>query len=93
MYASNNWVISGKYTENGKPLLSSDPHLGNGMPSLYLIQSIKIENEKKSDYMTGAALAGLPTIIFGRTQNISWGMTAAVSDTSDLFKETIDEEG
>jgi penicillin amidase len=26
--ASNNWVIHGKHTKTGKPLLASDPHLG-----------------------------------------------------------------
>jgi penicillin amidase len=37
--ASNNWVIHGNYTKTGKPLLAGDPHLGNGIPSLwYLIE-------------------------------------------------------
>ena len=25
--ASNNWVVSGNYTENGRALLANDPHL------------------------------------------------------------------
>ena len=28
-FASNNWVIHGKHTKTGKPLLAGDPHLGN----------------------------------------------------------------
>jgi len=36
-FASNNWVIHGNYTETGKPLLSSDPHLQNSIPSFWTI--------------------------------------------------------
>src|SRR4030095_4003276 len=32
---SNNWVISGKLTTTGKPLLANDPHLGIQMPSIW----------------------------------------------------------
>ena len=39
--------------------------------------------------MLGAALPGLPGLTFGRTNNISWGITAAVTDISDLYKEKI----
>jgi penicillin amidase len=35
--ASNAWVISGKHTENGMPILSSDPHLTTGLPSFWII--------------------------------------------------------
>lgn len=35
--ASNNWVIHGNHTKNGKPLLASDPHLGTGVPSVWVI--------------------------------------------------------
>jgi penicillin G amidase len=30
---SNAWVVSGKHTESGKPLLVGDPHLDNTLPS------------------------------------------------------------
>jgi len=32
---SNNWVISGNHTESGKPLMGSDPHLDNGIPTAW----------------------------------------------------------
>ena len=32
---SNSWVISGRHTENGMPLLASDPHLTATVPSLW----------------------------------------------------------
>jgi len=33
MSGSNAWVIHGNYTTTGFPILASDPHLDNGMPS------------------------------------------------------------
>ena len=30
--ASNNWVVSGKHTASGKPLLANDPHLAPSAP-------------------------------------------------------------
>lgn len=30
---SNAWVISGKHTESGKPIIGGDPHLDNSLPS------------------------------------------------------------
>ena len=35
--ASNNWVISGKHTASGKPLLANDPHLSTGLPSFWIL--------------------------------------------------------
>lgn len=32
---SNSWVVSGKYTKTGKPILSNDPHLENMIPSVW----------------------------------------------------------
>jgi penicillin amidase len=32
---SNAWVIGGKHTKTGKPLLANDPHLGLLIPSLF----------------------------------------------------------
>ena len=32
---SNNWVVSGRLAETGKPLLANDPHLGLSAPALW----------------------------------------------------------
>lgn len=32
---SNSWVISGKHTKSGKPILANDPHLENMIPSVW----------------------------------------------------------
>ena len=35
MPASNNWVVDGTRTISGKPMLASDPHLPQSMPSIW----------------------------------------------------------
>ena len=32
---SNNWVIHGKHTESGMPMLANDPHLGTSIPCIW----------------------------------------------------------
>ena len=95
--ASNNWVISGKYTKSGKPILSSDPHLGTGIPSFWVIQNLhfkeEVDGKLQDRYLIGSSNPGIPQILIGRTPDISWGITAAMTDTSDIFRETISEDG
>lgn len=93
-FASNNWVISGKHTKSGLPLLSSDPHLGTGAPSFWVIQHIQwtefIEGKNETIYTVGSSNPGIPGILIGRSKYMSWGVTAALTDVSDLFREKIE---
>lgn len=87
---SNNWVIHGNHTKTGMPLLANDPHLDNHIPTLwYLAELVYDEGEK---YVVGATLPGLPFVFLGRTQFFSWGVTALHTDTSDFYKETLNED-
>ena len=43
--------------------------------------------------MIGGSIPGVPLIGIGRTKNISWGITAPLSDSSDLWQEKISEDG
>ena len=61
--ASNNWVISGKHTANGMPLLSTDPHLGATIPAFWQLNEL-VWGE---NYAIGASLVGMPGIAMGRT--------------------------
>ncbi|MFZ1990048.1 MAG: penicillin acylase family protein, partial [Alphaproteobacteria bacterium] len=35
--ASNNWVVDGRFTKSGKPLLANDPHLGLSAPGIWYL--------------------------------------------------------
>ena len=96
LMASNNWVISGKHTKSGKPLLANDPHLIAGLPCFWAIQHLEFfqddgQGGKEKQMMVGASMPGVPTVMMGRTKDISWGITAASSDVADIYEEKIDE--
>ena len=87
---SNNWVISGKHTATGKPMLANDPHLNTAMPSIwYNIEYIYGKEGK--EWVSGVGMPGIPFIILGRNAHVAWGVTTLVSDTTDLFEETLNE--
>ena len=66
MGASNNWAIHGNHTKSGKPILSGDPHLGNGIPSVWIPISLVYKNDNgEVDELSGAFLAGFPVPSFG----------------------------
>ncbi|WP_316206948.1 penicillin acylase family protein [Bradyrhizobium sp. SZCCHNR3050] len=84
--ASNNWVLSGKRTASGKPLLANDPHLRFGIPSAWYLARVKTPTET----LTGASAPGTPFILIGHNRHIAWGITATRSDVADLFIEKLD---
>ncbi|MCU0847307.1 MAG: penicillin acylase family protein [Spirochaetes bacterium] len=84
MMASNNWVISGKKTASGKPILSNDPHLEvNRLPNVWYEMAADIGGR----YIIGATMAGAPAFIIGRSNDLSWGVTYAFIDCIDSWIE------
>jgi len=86
---SNNWVIAGSLTATGKPLLASDPHLGPTAPAPWYLAHIRCPEWEA----TGACLAGAPTFPIGHNGFAAWGVTAGLTDNSDLFLETLGSDG
>ncbi|HEX9029731.1 MAG TPA: penicillin acylase family protein [Anaerolineales bacterium] len=88
---SNNWVISGKRTNTGKPLLANDPHLGVQMPSIWYEMGLFCA-PKGPDCpyeVTGFSFAGAPGIIIGHNDRIAWGFTNVGPAVQDLYIEKI----
>jgi penicillin amidase len=80
---SNNWAVDGHKSATGKPLLSSDPHLGLSIPSMWYENHL-ISPEAE---VTGVSLPGVPGIVIGHNREVAWGFTAALPDTQDLYIE------
>ncbi|MEV8479700.1 penicillin acylase family protein [Streptomyces sp. NPDC051173] len=88
---SNSWVVSGKYTTTGKPLLANDPHLAPQMPSLWYqmgLHCTKVSAACPYD-VAGYTFSGMPGVVIGHNQNIAWGMTNMGADVSDLYLEKV----
>ncbi|MBD2203624.1 penicillin acylase family protein [Calothrix sp. FACHB-1219] len=88
---SNNWVISGKLTATGKPILANDPHLAVQMPSIWYEVGLHCTTKTaECPYnVTGFSFAGMLGIIIGHSDRIAWGVTNVEPDVMDLYIEKI----
>jgi penicillin amidase len=81
---SNNWVVSGKRTETGKPLLSNDPHLEiNRLPNVWYELVMKTNDR----YFSGFTIPGICGLLIGRNNDLSWGTTYTFMDAVDSWME------
>jgi penicillin amidase len=86
---SNNWVIAGRHTASGKPLLSNDMHLGLSVPNIWYIADL----EAPGFHAAGVTLPGVPFVIAGHNEHVAWGFTALYADVQDLYIERLDGKG
>ncbi|MBK8945265.1 MAG: penicillin acylase family protein [Ignavibacteriae bacterium] len=83
---SNNWVVNGERSESGKPIIANDPHLSFSAPGKWYIavlRSLELNVE-------GVTLPGVPGIVIGKNQNISWVLTNVMADDADFYIEELD---
>ena len=78
---SNNWVVSGKLTESGYPLLANDPHRDLAAPSLrYWVHLVAPGWD-----VIGGGEPALPGVSIGHNNFGAWGLTIFGTDTEDLY--------
>jgi len=83
---SNAWVVAGKRTTSGRPLLANDPHLNLSLPNLWY----QVHLEGGDFHVAGATIPATCGVIIGHNQRIAWGVTNARTDNQDLFIERFD---
>jgi penicillin amidase len=86
--ASNNWVVNGKHTVSGKPLLANDPHLSPSAPSIWYMVHLSAPGIR----VAGVTAAGLPGVVIGHNEHIAWGFTNVGTDVQDLYIEKFDTQ-
>lgn len=86
---SNNWAVSGKRSETGKPILENDMHLDFGSPGIWMQMHQVIPGKLN---VTGVVVPGAPFVVVGHNDNIAWGATYMMVDVLDLFAEKINPE-
>ena len=79
---SNNWVVSGKRTISGHPILCNDPHLSLNLPSIWFM--VHLVTPETNVY--GVCIPGAPGVIIGFNEHIAWGVTNASHDVKDWYK-------
>jgi penicillin G amidase len=83
---SNNWVIAGRSTASGRPLLANDPHLQVEFPSVWYEMHLVAAGLD----VIGVTIPGAPFVVLGHNERIAWGMTNTGADVQDLFVERVD---
>jgi len=83
---SNSWVVSGKYSANGKPILASDPHLGASLPNMWYQIHLKCDEFNYA----GVGVAGSPFLQIGHSDYVAQGITLSYADICDVFVEEFD---
>ena len=85
-HGSNNWVIAGTRAAGGRPLVASDPHVPFDAVSWWY----EVHLCGGSFHAAGMAYAGIPGILFGRTEQVAWGCTNNICSQRDLYQERTD---
>jgi len=82
MKASHAWVVSGKHTTTGLPVLHSDPQTLVRAPSVWYEWHVSAGDVDAR----GVGVAGAPVFLIFWNQHIAQGLTAAGGDVTDLFQ-------
>ena len=84
-HGSTGWVISGKKTKSGKPILANDTHIAFSQPSVWYEAHLECPTFKTY----GNFLAGTPVPALGHNDFGGWGLTMFENDDADFFRETL----
>ncbi|MGE0609866.1 MAG: penicillin acylase family protein [Pirellulales bacterium] len=85
---SNNWVVDGRRTTTGKPMVASDPHIAFEAVSCWYEAHLC----GGSFNVAGMAYVGMPAILFGRNEHVAWGCTNNICSQRDLYQEQTSPE-
>jgi penicillin amidase len=80
---SNNWVVAGSRTKDGRAILANDMHLGLSVPNIWYRASVTRPHLGRDLTVTGVTLPGVPSMIAGSNGSIAWGFTNTTADWTD----------
>src|SRR4029078_9242577 len=78
---SNNWVVSGKKTRSGKPILANDPPRAIPHPSVRYITHLVAPGWN----VIGAGEPASPGVSIGHNERIAFGLTVVGMDQQDGY--------
>lgn len=89
--ASNWWLVSGRLTATGFPMLASDPHLTLSTPPVWYEAHLAVARDPIRGPMNvaGVTLPGVPGVILGCNERLCWGATMNPLDVTDVFEERL----
>ena len=85
---SNNWVVSGRLSESGFPLMANDPHRAQAAPSLrYWVHLVG-----PGWNVIGGGEPTIPGVSIGHNEYGAWGLTVFRTDGEDLYVYSTDPD-
>lgn len=85
---SNNWVVGGRRSATGLPILANDPHLQLTLPSIWY----QVQLTAPDVNVYGVTMPGAPAVVIGFNKDVAWGVTNVGSDVMDFYKITFQNE-
>jgi penicillin amidase len=79
---SNAFAVAPRKSASGSALIGGDPHLGTGVPNLWLLAGMR----SPSFTGVGFMIPGLPFIAEGRSFDLAWAGTNIRSANSDFYE-------
>ena len=90
---SNNWVVSGRLTADGRPLVANDMHLTVRVPVTWYRATLEwpdTSNPAEPHRVSGVTLPGVPAVVVGSNTHVAWGFTNTYADWSDIVLLEVD---
>jgi penicillin amidase len=81
MEGSNNWIVSGKKSASGFPMLANDPHRKIDLPSLRYIVHLNAPGWN----VIGGGEPTIPGVSIGHNDFGAWGLTIYETDGEDIY--------
>jgi penicillin amidase len=91
-HGSNSWAVAKHRSTSGSAMLCNDPHLRMTLPSTWYLMGLRAEGDggdQDSYEVWGASIPGMPCIQIGHNRMIAWGVTAAICDDVEIYRERL----
>jgi len=85
---SNNWVVAGNKTADGRAIVANDMHLSLGVPNVWYRADLSYQDR----HLYGVTLPGAPAIVVGGNDDVAWGFTNVTADLVDLVRLEINPD-
>ena len=83
---SNNWVIAGRRTATGRPLMATDPHRTHSLPGLRYVVHLSAPGLD----VIGMGEPGVPGVSLGHNDRIAYSLTIFGGDQEDVMVHDTD---
>ena len=89
---SNNWVVAGSRSTDGRAIVSNDMHLGLQLPATWYRLAMQYRDAGgQPRRLAGLTLPGAPPVLTaGSNGHVAWGYTNAYGDFLDLVEVAVD---